>query len=172
MKPALPKITLPKSFEALAPENFARLPRREQRLLLIGAAAALGVLIFGIIVPLDHAVAKERAKLTQKRADLAWMQSVAPEIAASAAPPSATGESLLVIIDRSARESGLASSMAGSEPGTAGSLSIRLEKAPFDTLVGWLARLSQQNGVLVDSATIEKAGAPGLVNAAIVLHAG
>jgi hypothetical protein len=26
--------------------------------------------------------------------------------------------------------------------------------------------------VLVDSATIEKAGAPGLVNAAIVLHSG
>jgi type II secretory pathway component PulM len=51
-------------------------------------------------------------------------------------------------------------------------MSIRLEKAPFDTLVAWLARLSQQNGVYVDSATIEKGGAPGLVNAAIVLHAG
>ena len=104
MKLALPHLTLPQSLEALSPENFARLPKREQRLLQIGAAAALGILIFGIILPLDHAVSKERAKLTQKRADLAWMQSVAPEIAASAAPPSATGESLLVIIDRSARE--------------------------------------------------------------------
>jgi general secretion pathway protein M len=168
----LPAITLPKSLESLSPENFARLPKREQRLVLIGGVLALTLLIFGIIVPLDHAVARERAKLTQKRADLAWMQSVAPEIAASAAPPSATGESLLVIIDRSARESGLASSMAGSEPGGANTLSIRLEKAPFDSLIGWLARLSQQNGVLVDSATIEKAGAPGLVNAAIVLHSG
>jgi general secretion pathway protein M len=168
----LPAITLPKSLESLSPENFARLPKREQRLVLIGGVLALTLLIFGIIVPLDHAVARERAKLTQKRADLAWMQSVAPEIAASAAPPSATGESLLVIIDRSARESGLASSMAGSEPGGANTLSIRLEKAPFDSLIGWLARLSQQNGVLVDSATIEKAGAPGRVNAAIVLHSG
>ncbi len=168
----LPTITLPKSLESLAPENFARLPQREQRLLVIGAVAALGILIFGIIVPLDRAVARERAKLTQKRADLAWMQSVAPEIAGSVAPPSASGESLLVIIDRSARESGLASSMAGSEPGGANTLSIRLEKAPFDALIGWLARLTQQNGVLVDSATIEKAGAPGLVNAAIVLHSG
>jgi general secretion pathway protein M len=171
-KPSLPRIALPKSLESLSPENFARLPQRERRLLLIGAVAALGILIFGIIVPLDHAVSRERAKLAQKRADLAWMQSVAPEIAASAAPPSATGESLLVIIDRSARESGLASAMAGSEPGGANTLSIRLEKAPFDSLIGWLARLSQQNGVLVDSATIEKAGAPGLVNAAIVLHSG
>ena len=53
-----------------------------------------------------------------------------------------------------------------------GSLTVRLEKAPFDSLVAWLARLAQQNGVVVDSATIEKAGAPGLVNAALVLHAG
>ena len=141
-------------------------------MLIIGAIAAAAILLFGVIVPLDRSVARERAKLTQKRADLAWMQSVAPEIAASAPPPSATGESLLVIIDRSARESGLGTSMAGSEPGGPGSLSIRLEKAPFDALIGWLARLSQQNGVTVDSAVIEQAGAPGVVNAAIVLHSG
>jgi type II secretory pathway component PulM len=49
---------------------------------------------------------------------------------------------------------------------------VRLEKAPFDALIGWLARLAQQSGVTVDSAVIEKAGAPGLVNANIVLHAG
>ena len=49
----------------------------------------------------------------------------------------------------------------GSEPGAAGSLSLRLEKAPFDTLMAWLARLAQQNGVVVDSATIEKTGDAG-----------
>jgi type II secretory pathway component PulM len=49
---------------------------------------------------------------------------------------------------------------------------VRLEKAPFDALIAWLARLAQQNGVSVDSANIEKAGGPGIVNAAIVLHAG
>ena len=83
-------------------------------------------------MPLDRSVARERAKLTQKRADLAWMQSVAPELRDAPQPPAASGESLLVIIDRSARESGLASALAGSEPGAAGSLSVRLEKAPFD----------------------------------------
>ena len=49
---------------------------------------------------------------------------------------------------------------------------MRLEKAPFDYLVAWLARLAQQNGVVIDSATIEKSGDTGLVNAAIVLHSG
>jgi type II secretory pathway component PulM len=47
---------------------------------------------------------------------------------------------------------------------------VRLQKAPFDTLISWLARLSQQNGIRVDTASIESAGSPGLVNAALVLH--
>ena len=47
--------------------------------------------------------------------------------------------------------------------------SIRIR---LDTLIAWLARLAQQNGIVVDSATIEKTGVPGLVNAAIVLRAG
>jgi general secretion pathway protein M len=173
MKFTLGKFTLgSKALAAISPEAFANLSERDRRLARIGALVLAAILVFGVIVPLDRSVARERAKLAQKRADLAWMQSVAPEISRAAPPPSATGESLLVIIDRSARESGLANALAGSEPGAAGSLSVRLEKAPFDALVGWLARLSQQNGVLVDSATIEKAGAPGLVNASIVLHSG
>jgi len=160
------------SLDSLSLEALAALSPRERRMVFGGAALALALLIFGVLLPLDRGVAHAQQRLAKKHADLAWMQSVAPEIAASAPPPAATGESLLVVVDRSARESGLASSLAGSEPGAPGSLSVRLEKAPFDALVAWLARLAQQNGVTVDSATIERAGGPGLVNAAIVLHAG
>jgi len=173
MKLALPaRFSLPSiSLDELA-AKFAALSERERRTLVIGAVAAGLILIFGILIPLDRSVSHAEERLAKKRADLSWMQGAAPEIAASAPPPSVHGESLLVIVDRSARESGLASALAGSEPGSAGSLSVRLQKAPFDTLVAWLARLAQQNGIYVDSATIERAGAPGLVNAAIVLHSG
>jgi len=153
-------------------EAFAALAPRERRMVLAGGALARALLIFGVLLPLDRSVAHAQQRLAKKHADLAWMQSAAPEIAASGPPPVSTGESLLVIVDRSARESGLASSLAGSEPGASGSLSVRLEKAPFDALIAWLARLAQQSGIAVDSATIEKSGGPGLVNAAIVLHAG
>jgi type II secretory pathway component PulM len=125
-----------------------------------------------MLIPLDRSVSHAQQRLAKKRVDLGWMQSVAPQIAVLPPAGAANGESLLVIVDRSARESGLASALSGSEPGGPGSLSVRLEKAPFDVLVGWLARLAQQNGVTVDSAIIEKAGAPGLVNANIVLHTG
>ncbi|HXW73549.1 MAG TPA: type II secretion system protein M [Steroidobacteraceae bacterium] len=160
------------SLNSFSLEAFAALSPRERRIVIGGGLLALLLLIFGVLVPLDRSVAHAQQRLAKKHADLAWMQSVAGEIAASGPPPASTGESLLVIVDRSARESGLASSLAGSEPGASGSLSVRLEKAPFDVLIAWLARLAQQNGVAVDSATIEKAGGPGLVNAAIVLHAG
>jgi len=166
------KLTLPRSFASFSPRAFANLSERDRRLLLFSAVAVVLLLVFGLIVPLDHSVRRERARLLGKRNDLAWVQNAAMQLRDAPQPPAASGESLLVIIDRSARESGLAGALAGSEPGAAGSLSIRLEKANFEKLVTWLARLSQQNGVLVDSATIDKAGAPGIVNAAIVLHAG
>lgn len=158
--------------DILSAESIAALPERERRSLVIGAVALVLLVVLGVLVPLDRSVSHAKQRLQRKQTDLVWMQGVAPELAMTAPAPAANGESLLVIVDRSARESGLASSLAGSEPGGTGTLSIRLEKAPFDTLVGWLARLAAQNGVSVDSATIEKAGAPGLVNAAIVLHSG
>lgn len=158
-------------FEGLA-HWFAALSEREQRIVQIGALLVPVLLIVGVLLPLDRSVDQAHQRLLKKRNDLAWMQGVAPELAASPQPPTAAGESLLVIVDRSARESGLAGSLAGSEPAGPGGLSLRLQKAPFDTLIGWLARLAQQNGIRVDSATIDSAGAPGLVNAAVVLHTG
>lgn len=157
---------------SLSLESFAALPVRQQRLVVGGIAAAIVLLIVAVLLPLDHSVSSAQQRLARKRADLVWMQGVAPELATAPAPPSDSGESLLVIIDRSARESGLATALTGSEPGAGGSLAVRLQKAPFDTLVAWLARLAQQNGIVVDSATIDSAGAPGLVNAAVVLRSG
>lgn len=151
---------------------LAALSGRERRIVQVGAVLVAVLFVVGVLLPLDRSVAQAHARLAKKRNDLTWMQGVAPELAASPQPPSAAGESLLVIVDRSARESGLAGSLAGSEPAGPGGLSLRLQKAPFDTLVAWLARLTQQNGIRVDSATIDSAGSPGLVNAALVLHSG
>ena len=73
---------------------------------------------------------------------------------------------------RAAREAGLKDALTSSEPSGAGGLRVRLDKAPFDTLVGWLARLSDRYGIRVESANIDKATEPGLVNAAFVLRIG
>jgi type II secretory pathway component PulM len=151
--------------------SFDTMSEREQRLMKIGAIAAVAILIFGVLIPLDSSVAKARARITQKQTDLAWMRNVAPVLAAIAPMHTGgNGESLIVVVDRSARESGLDKALAGSEPSGPGGIQVRMEKAPFDSILGWLSRLSQQNGIGVDGASIDTAGAPGIVNAAIVLH--
>ena len=160
------------SLKSLSLESLSSLSERERRMLIVGGIAAVALFVFGILVPLDRSVTHAQQRVARKQADLAWMQGVAPELANTTPPPAANGESLLVIIDRSARESKLAGSLSGSEPHGPNALSLRLEKANFDDLINWLARLSQQNGITVDSATIDKAGGPGQVNAAIVLHSG
>ena len=142
-------------------------------MVLIGAVLAAVLLVFAVIVPLDRTVAQTRKRITQKTTDLAWMHQVTPELAAAApiVRQSNNGQSLLVIIDRSAHEANLAESLVGTEPsGNGAGLRVRLEKAPFDVLVLWMSRLQEQSGVKIDSASIDSAGKPGLVNAAIALH--
>jgi general secretion pathway protein M len=146
---------------------------RERRMVTVGGAVAVVLLLLGVVLPLDRSVSQAQSRIGQKQADLLWMQSVGPELA-SAGPVAtarpATQESLLVVVDRAAREAGLGNSLTSSEPSGAGGLRVRLEKAPFDTLIGWLARLSEQNGIHVESATIDNTGEPGIVNAGFVLH--
>jgi len=150
--------------------SFDTMTEREQRLVMLGAVAAVLIVIFGVLLPLDSSVSKARARITQKQADLLWMRGVAPYLAAVPTHQGGTGESLLVVVDRSAKESGLEKSLAGTEPSGPGAIQVRLEKASFDAIIGWLSRLSQQNGLSVDGATIDNAGGPGIVNAAIVLR--
>jgi type II secretory pathway component PulM len=78
------------------------------------------------------------------------------------------GESLVVVVDRTARQAGLGNALRDQSPSGDSGLRLRLEGAAFDTLAVWLVNLQQQYGVGLDSATIDAAG-PGLVNATLSL---
>jgi len=83
-----------------------------------------------------------------------------------------SGESLVVLVDRTGREAGLGGSLRDQSPSGEHGLRLRLEGAPFDALVAWLASLQQQYGVTIEAASIDAAGAPGLVNASLTLAHG
>jgi general secretion pathway protein M len=141
-------------------------------MVMFGGIAVVVLLIVGVILPLDTSVARTHARVEKKQADLVWMRQVGPELS-SAGPGVAqptSQESLLVIVDRAAREAGLGNSLTNSEPSGNGGLRVRLDKAPFGLIVGWLARLSDQHGIAVESATMDSAGEPGVVNAGLVLR--
>ena len=154
-------------------EWYARLSERERMFVLIGAAAVAVMLLLGLIVPLNRSINQARQRVTHKQADLAFIQGAVPELSSAApAMAAASPDTLVVLIDSSARESGLGKSLSSSQPSANGRLRIRLDKAPFDGLVAWLARLAQQHGVRVETAEIETAGEAGFVNASLELRAG
>ena len=147
-----------------------------ERNLVYAAAALLGIAIvyFAIVVPVTSAARHREARIVQKTGDLAWMRQVAPQVMAAAAAGNgmSSDESLVVLVDRTARESGVGSSIRDQSPAGQNGLQLRLEGAPFDLLMAWLANLQQQHGVRVDGAIIGATSAPGLVNANLTLAHG
>ena len=152
---------------------YAGLAKREQRFVSVGAVAVAVLLLLAVGLPLQRQVSGLQQRIARKQADLLWMQSVAPTLAA-AGPVAVAGngpqESLLVLIDRTAREAGLGQALTGSQPSGDGGLRVTLEKANFNSVVSWTARLAEQHMVSVQTATIEAAAEPGTVNAGIVLQ--
>ena len=150
--------------------SLATLSARERRVLTLGGAIAAVLFVMAVVWPLERGVARAHRAVAHKSAELTWMRRVAPELAAAGAP-SRTPASLplIVLIDQSAHQAGLGTTLAGSTPSGSGALSVQLQHAPFDQMVAWLARLQQRSGVEVTAARIESSGAPGLVNASLEL---
>lgn len=153
---------------------FDTLKPRERAFVTGGVVLVVLVAIYTLVLGPFYAALDSRAeRVARKEANLAWMRSVAGEmVALNAAAPSAaapTGESLVVLIDRSARECGLSSALTGQTPNGESGIRVRLEGADFDKLVVCLGRMQQMHGVTIESATIDRTGQPGLVNAGLVL---
>jgi type II secretory pathway component PulM len=121
---------------------------------------------------LQRSLSQARIRVAAQQADLAWMRQVAPTLAAAGPGPAASpqGESLVVLIDRSARESGLAQALTGSQPAGNGTMTVRMENADFNLLIGWMSRLVAQHDLRVESASITGNGSAGVVNANVQLH--
>jgi general secretion pathway protein M len=153
---------------------YENLAERERRMVLVGAVVAVVLLILAIVLPLNRNIAQARQRVSVKQNDLSFIQSVVPQLAAAGPGPAAvaTNENLVVLVDGSARESGLGKSLASTQPTGDKALRVRFERAPFDGLMAWLARISQNHGIRVETAEIETAGEAGMVNAGLVLRAG
>ena len=155
-------------------DKFNALQPRERIIIIGGAVLVLLVAIYVLaLAPLYGAVSAQAKRVAQKEGDLAWMRSVSGEVAVlSANAPSRPGpsnESLVVLIDRAARECGLGASLTGQTPNGEHGIRVRLESAEFDKLMVCLGTLQQVHAVDVESATIDRTAKPGLVNANLVL---
>lgn len=174
------------AFQALAREIIAMNPSimvREwldklaprERLLVVAAAIFAGVaLVYALgLQPLYAARSRAAAEVEARRSLLSDIEQVARRFGpqgAGTAPAVATGESLVVVIDRSTRERGLGSYLKRNQPEGAAGVRLRLENAPFDELTGWLADVQSRHGLAAVAASFDPSGEPGRVNSNLVLE--
>jgi general secretion pathway protein M len=148
---------------------------RERASIMAGVALVVLTAVYILaLAPFYRSVATLAQNVEQKKADIAWMSSVAGEVQAlSASQPmiaTPTNESLVVLVDRTAREAGLSSALTGQTPNGETGIRVRLEAAAFDMAMMWLANLELSHAVAIESATFDRTSTPGLVNVNLVLN--
>lgn len=162
-------------FDALTVWYQKQAPR-DQRILRYGVLVVVAILLVWILLPLQRNLAQARAQLGQQQRDLEWMRQQQPALmsAGPAMPAAAPGnrDSLAVVIDRSARESGLGKAYTSSQATGNGAMRVQFSNADFNLLLGLLHRLSTQQGLRVEDASITTGGGPGMVNATVQLRPG
>ncbi len=153
---------------------FENLSKRE-RYMVVAAALVLLVFLFYVLVwrPIGTRAEALQQRVQGQEKALAWMQQAAVEVKrlrGGGTPTQARNESLLSLIERTARERGLSGAVRRVQPEGQHGARIWLEAAGFDDLVLWLHQLADTYGVRISEASVERQPQPGLVNARLLVE--
>jgi len=153
----------------LAKRRFEALSVSEQRTVRIGLiGGAAGLLVVALII-LQGVAHRAETRIAAKRADLAYIESVLPEL--TAAPPAVVGQSLVAVIDDTTTTAGLKDALKGTEPSGTEGVVAHFEGAPLPALLTWLVRVQREYSAKITAATLDKGANNGEVNATVTLVA-
>nr|VFJ77925.1 MAG: general secretion pathway protein M [Candidatus Kentron sp. FW] len=159
-------------FEAIKLDTLK--PRERIALAVAGVVIILSLLQLVIIEPLGNKVEYLKHRISRQEADLQWMQQAAGKIirlreSAAAGEGVSHSESLLIVVDRSAKKAGISQSVKRIEPVGEESVRVWIEEVAFDDLLRWLGDL-RVRGVRGDSIIIEQRKIPGRVDTKATLR--
>jgi general secretion pathway protein M len=156
-------------------QYWHNLQAREQRTLLLGGVALLLLLLYSMVLdPFSQELQRLEQSVAADRELLAWMEQAAQQVKqlrGTGGGRRDAGQSLLSLVDASAKQHGLAGALKQVKPEGSG-VNLRFEAASFDDLVRWLGQLGTEQGVAVTTMTLERLPQPGRVNATVVLEGG
>lgn len=146
------------------------LPQRE-KLLVIITAIFLAVTLFYLVVwePIHKGLEKQQQQYNSQLGIISWMQDASTEVKklkrSGAKTISSGNQPVSLIIDKSAKISGLKNNLGKLESSGKEGARVTLDMASFNQMLIWLNNLEVQHGVTVTSANIERNEKPGTVNA-------
>lgn len=156
-------------------EWFLSRQPNEQRTLIIGAVILVIFFLYQYVwAPLSASVVEQKQTMVQQRETLNWIKQASMEAKAAggvrpAGSTDGSKQSILALVDKSAKQSNLGRSIRKVEPQGDDKVQIWVEQASFDGLLGWLGSLQLEHGINVSSITIDRQTQSGIVNSRLVL---
>lgn len=143
--------------------------RYERQLILLTVwLVVMGGGYLGLWQPLSKQSSQLAKQIHTLQADLDWMTQTSAKILAN--PPIAA-QSLLSVVDKTARQATLERFIKRLEPDTDNRVRLWFEQVEFAALMQWLTVLKSQQ-VQVVNLNLQRQEAAGIVNATLILSAG
>ncbi|MDN5871081.1 MAG: type II secretion system protein M [Nitrococcus sp.] len=153
---------------------------RERRAVALGGFVVFAMLFYVLLwLPPHRGVEELRQMVEAQQGDLEYLRRAAREVMAlkarqerQARPASAEAPvALYALVERSAREAGLADVIQRIDPAGDGEVRVGLEQAAFDPMIRWLAGLHRDYGVVVATASVRRGEKSGRVAVQLMLKA-
>lgn len=147
-----------------------------ERIMLGVAGVVIGIMFLYLVIlePIMNDAKRLEAQLAEQQKLLSWMEDAASEAKSLSRSGGKKikvgngGQSLLGVIDRTAKAGQLGDSMKRVEPDGSNRVRVWLEQASFDDTMRWLEKLQKDYSMDIDSVVIDKEEAPGRVNVRLV----
>ncbi len=154
-------------------EWFNELERREQWIVIVGAATVLlYVLYSSVLAPINDKIGTLQLRNKGAAETLQAIQQGAQEIKAlrGASNGSGRGVNLSKMVDQSAAKFNIRVSRF--QPSGNNEAQVWLEKVDFNQLIAWLDQMENGYGVAVSNVSMNSANNPGTVNARVRFRKG
>ena len=150
--------------------RYQSLPYRD-RILVIFTSIILAITLFYLLVwePVHQALEQQQQQYKSQQEIVSWMQEAAAEVKilqrSGAKIITSNNQPVSLIIEQTANNSGLKNNLGKLESSGKEGARVNIDAASFNQMLIWLNTLEKQHGVIVTSASIERAEKPGTVNA-------
>jgi general secretion pathway protein M len=149
---------------------FHSLPQRD-KILVVATSVIMIITLFYLIIwePVYKGLEQQKQQYQSQQSIVSWMQEASAEVKtlkrSGAKTITSSNQPVSLIIEQSAKISGLKGSLGKLESSGKEGARVKLDTASFDQMLIWLNSLEKQHGVTVTSASIERAENTGTVNA-------
>jgi general secretion pathway protein M len=156
-------------------EWHAQLEQRERRMVNIGGVAvAVAIFYFGIWSPFLGRVAGLRSGILGEQKTLAWMQSADQKIKGFSGENSGkqqkmTPVTMLSLLQNQVNQSGMKDSLTLLKQAANDSIQMQFKHVSFDQLMKLLIAVIKANHINITQFNAAAEGAPGIVNAELMI---